>query len=46
MIAHESDVNRLVQGAELAPDQAARLIHRARVYLGEISPDAPEPEVA
>ena len=42
MVAHEHDVGRLAQALEVEPEQAARLIHRARVYLGEIPADAPE----
>ncbi len=46
LIAHEVDVNRLAQAADMDPGSAARLVHWARVYLGEIPAEAPEPEVA
>src|SRR6266567_4684145 len=36
LIAHEVDVNRLAQAADMDPGSAARLVHWARVYLGEI----------
>ena len=43
LLARESDGERLAQAAGMDSLEAARLVHRARVYLGELPADAPEP---
>src|SRR5215831_13605606 len=43
-LARENDAGRLAGAAEIEPETAARLVHRARVYLGDLPPDSPEPD--
>ena len=43
LLAREADIGKLANGSGIEPLDAARLQHRARVYLGEIAPDSPEP---
>ncbi len=42
-LAHHRDLERLAQESGVALDELAALRHRAGVWLGEISPDTPEP---
>src|SRR5262249_40182650 len=44
-LAREEDLERLATGTGLGARTAAKIRHWARVYLGELPPDAPEPEV-
>jgi N utilization substance protein A len=45
LLAHENDIEKLAQAAQVSPADAARLGHWARIYLGEIPEDSPEPEI-
>jgi N utilization substance protein A len=44
-LAREEDLERLATGTGLGARTAAKIRHWARVYLGELPPDAPEPVV-
>src|SRR5262249_49455596 len=46
VLARETDWEKLAAAAEIDGLHAGKLIHRARVYLGELSADAPEPGAA
>ncbi len=46
MLARETDWEKLATAAEIDAVHAGKLIHRARVYLGELPGDAPEPDAA
>jgi transcription termination/antitermination protein NusA len=43
LLARESDIEKLASAVGIEPLEAARLQHRARVYLGEIPADSVEP---
>src|SRR5262245_22770374 len=44
-LAHAKDVRALGAASGLGAKRASKLVHAARIYLGELPPDAPEPEV-
>src|SRR5262249_8607452 len=44
-LAREEDLERLATSTELGARTAAKIRHWARVYLGELPADAPEPDV-
>src|SRR5687767_9171692 len=44
LLAREGDLERLALAGEISPLDAARFVHRARVYLGEIPADSAEPD--
>jgi N utilization substance protein A len=44
LLAREGDTERLAGAADSSPLEAARLVHRARVYLGEIPANSAEPD--
>jgi len=44
-LAHERDISRLADAMEATLGQARLLHHRVRVYLGQLDPLAPPPEV-
>jgi N utilization substance protein A len=44
-LAREEDLNRLVQASGLSLRTVTKVRHHARVYLGQLPADAPEPEV-
>ena len=44
-LAHERDISRLADAMEATLGQARLLHHRVRVYLGQLDPLAPPPEI-
>jgi N utilization substance protein A len=45
-LAREQDLQRLSAQAGLQASKASSVRHQARIYIGQLPPDAPEPEVA
>jgi transcription termination/antitermination protein NusA len=43
-LAHEADLTRLGEAIGDSPSRAAKLVHAAKIYLGEIPANTPEPE--
>jgi transcription termination/antitermination protein NusA len=44
LLAHEGNLDKLAEALAVESRDAARLVHGARVYLGELPADAPMPE--